>query len=63
MKQTIYSISRVLGVHRIAAAVNRRRPIILTFHGVTSDASDSLCNFEGLHLRRALFARLMEHVA
>ena len=63
MKETIYSISGAFGVNRLSASLHRHRPIILTFHGVTSDTSDSLCNAEGLHLRRSIFERLMQHVA
>ncbi len=63
MKQTIYSISGAFGVNRVSALFHRRRPIILTFHGVTSDLSDPVCNAEGLHLHRPIFERLMAHVA
>jgi peptidoglycan/xylan/chitin deacetylase (PgdA/CDA1 family) len=63
LKQTIYSISGAVGVNRVSALFHRRRPIILTFHGVTSDLSDPVCNAEGLHLHRPIFERLMEHVA
>jgi peptidoglycan/xylan/chitin deacetylase (PgdA/CDA1 family) len=63
VKQTIYSISHALGVNRLSASVHRNRPIILTFHGVTADVSDTICNDEGLHLHRPLFERLMKHVA
>lgn len=50
-------------MNRLSASFHRHRPIILTFHGVTSDSSDTICNDEGLHLHRALFERLMGHVA
>jgi peptidoglycan/xylan/chitin deacetylase (PgdA/CDA1 family) len=63
VKQTIYSISHALGVNRLSASFHRRQPIILTFHGVTADVSDTICNDEGLHLHRPLFERLMRHVA
>lgn len=63
MKQTIFSISGALGVNRLFAAWTRHQPIVLTFHGVTSDRSRPLCNHEGLHLESDLFERLMTHVA
>ena len=50
-------------MNRLSASLHRHRPIILTFHGVTSDSSETFCNDEGLHLHRPLFERLMEHVA
>ncbi|HET6463766.1 MAG TPA: polysaccharide deacetylase family protein [Candidatus Krumholzibacteria bacterium] len=63
MKQTLYSMTEILGVNRVSAALHRNRPVILTFHGVTSETSDTICNDEGLHLHRPLFERLMGHVA
>ncbi len=56
-------MTEILGVNRVSAALHRNRPVILTFHGVTSDASGTICNEEGLHLHRPLFERLMGHVA
>lgn len=56
-------MTEILGVNRISAALHRNRPVVLTFHGVTSDTSDTICNDEGLHLHRPLFERLMQHVA
>ena len=47
----------------LSASFHRHKPIILTFHGVTADVSDTICNDEGLHLHRPLFERLMKHVA
>lgn len=63
MKQTIYSMTEALGVNRLSAAFHHHRPVVLTFHGVTSDLSETICNDEGLHLHRPVFERLMEHVA
>src|SRR5712672_765337 len=63
VKQTVYAMTEALGVNRLSALVHRSRPVILTFHGVTSDLSDTICNAEGLRLHRPLFERLMEHVA
>jgi len=62
VKQSLYSMTEILGVNRISAALHRNRPVVLTFHGVTSDTSDTICNDEGLHLYRPLFERLMQHV-
>jgi peptidoglycan/xylan/chitin deacetylase (PgdA/CDA1 family) len=63
VKQTIYSMTEALGVNRLSAALHRTRPVVLTFHGVTSDLSETICNDEGLHLHRPVFERLVEHVA
>jgi peptidoglycan/xylan/chitin deacetylase (PgdA/CDA1 family) len=63
LKQTIFSISGALGVDRLFAFVNRSRPVVLVFHGVTAEAPGHLCNHEGLHLHLPIFERLMRFVA
>ncbi len=51
-----------LGLSRIFAHANRRHPVVLAFHGVTSDAPGHLCNYQGKHLHLPIFTRLMEHL-
>ncbi|HEU4929606.1 MAG TPA: polysaccharide deacetylase family protein [Candidatus Krumholzibacteria bacterium] len=63
MKQAILSISGVLGVDRLFAYLNRNRPVVLVFHGVTADPPGHFCNHEGMHLYRPLFEGLMEFIA
>lgn len=63
MKETIFSISGALGIDRLFAFVNRGRPVVLVFHGVTAEAPGHLCNHEGLHLHRPIFERLMKFIA
>lgn len=63
MKQAIFSISGVLGVDRLFAYLNRNRPVVLVFHGVTAEPPGHFCNHEGLHLYRPIFERLMEFIA
>ncbi len=63
MRQAIFSTSGALGIHRLFAFLNRNRPIVLTFHGVTATPPRNICNYEGMHLELPVFARLMEHVA
>ena len=63
MKQAIFSISRILGVDRLFAYLNRNRPVVLVFHGVTAEKPGHFCNHEGLHLYRPIFERLMELIA
>ena len=62
MKQAIFSISGVLGVDRLFAFLNRNRPVVLVFHGVTSEPPGHFCNHEGMHLYRPIFERLMEFI-
>lgn len=63
MKETIFSISSALGIDRLFAFVNRGRPVVLVFHGVTAEAPGHLCNHEGLHLYRPIFECLMAFIA
>lgn len=63
MKQAVFAISGVLGVDRLFAYLNRNRPVVLVFHGVTAEAPGHFCNHEGLHLHRPIFERLMEFIA
>ncbi len=63
MKQAIFSISSGLGIDRLFAYFNRRRPVVLAFHGVTSEVPGHVCNHEGMHLHRPIFEQLMEFIA
>jgi peptidoglycan/xylan/chitin deacetylase (PgdA/CDA1 family) len=51
MKQSLLALSDTLGVHRLFSFLNRDRP---TGH---------LCNYDGLHLYRPIFERLMRFIA
>ncbi len=62
VKNLIYNTPGTLTVARFFARINRRRPIVLAFHGVTSEAPGHLCNYQGKHLYLPIFARFMEHV-
>jgi peptidoglycan/xylan/chitin deacetylase (PgdA/CDA1 family) len=63
LKQTIFSISGAVGVDRLFAFLNRNRPVVLVFHGVTAEAPGHVCNHEGLHLHLSIFERLMAFIA
>ena len=63
MKHLLYNVSTALGLDRLFAFINRGRPIVLAFHGVTAKEPGSLYNYEGSHLYRPIFAGLMEHLA
>jgi len=51
-----------LGLDRAFAFLNRGRPIVLAFHGVTSDTSRSIHNHDGKHLHLPIFERLMRYM-
>jgi peptidoglycan/xylan/chitin deacetylase (PgdA/CDA1 family) len=62
MKHSFYNISSLLGLDRLFAHLNRNRPVVLAFHGVTAEEPGSVFNYEGAHLYRPIFSRLMEHL-
>lgn len=63
MRSFLYRLFARLGCYRVFAYANRRRPIVLAFHGVTADESDDRCNYQGKHLRASIFERIMTLVA
>jgi peptidoglycan/xylan/chitin deacetylase (PgdA/CDA1 family) len=63
LKQSIFAISEAFGVHRVFSFLNRDRPTVLAFHGVTAEPPGHLCNYDGLHLHRPIFERLMTFIA
>jgi peptidoglycan/xylan/chitin deacetylase (PgdA/CDA1 family) len=63
LKQAVFSISGAFGVNRLFAFVNRHRPVVLAFHGVTAEIPGHLCNHGGLHLYLPIFERLMTFIA
>lgn len=62
MKSLLYRIPGSSALSRTAARVNRRAPVVLAFHGVTSEPPGHLCNHQGKHLYLPIFTRFMEHL-
>lgn len=62
MRQTVYRVGGVFGLDRAFAFLNRGRPIVLAFHGVTADTSKSIHNHDGKHLHLPIFDRLMRYL-
>jgi len=62
VRQTVYRVGGVFGLDRAFAFLNRRRPIVLAFHGVTVDTSTSIHNHDGKHLQLPIFERLMRYM-
>ena len=62
MKSLLYKFPGSLALSSAAARANRRHPVILAFHGVTSEPPGHLCNYQGKHLYLPIFARFMEHL-
>lgn len=49
-------------VSRQFAYLNRKKPIILAFHGVTSEKPGNICNYQGKHLYLPIFSTMMEYL-
>ena len=62
VKSLLYQFPGSLRLSRVAAHANRRHPVVLAFHGVTSEAPGHLCNYQGKHLYLPIFNRFMEHL-
>jgi peptidoglycan/xylan/chitin deacetylase (PgdA/CDA1 family) len=63
MKRAFYNISSILRFDRFFAFLNRNQPIVLAFHGVSAETPGRIYNYEGSHLHRPIFQRLVEHLA
>ncbi|UCG51626.1 MAG: polysaccharide deacetylase family protein [Candidatus Latescibacterota bacterium] len=62
MRGALYSISNTFGVERLFTFLNRDRPMVLAFHGVTSEEPGHICNHDGKHLHLPIFTRFMEYL-
>ena len=62
MKSLLYNLPGSSALSRAAAHANRGTPVILAFHGVTSEPPGHLCNYQGKHLHLPTFAKFMEHL-
>ena len=49
-------------ISRQFAYLNRKKPIVLAFHGVTSEKPGNICNYQGKHLYLPVFAAMMEYL-
>jgi peptidoglycan/xylan/chitin deacetylase (PgdA/CDA1 family) len=63
MNQQFFDVSFALRLDRLFASINRARPIVLVFHGVTAEAPGSIYNYEGSHLYTPVFRRLVERLS
>lgn len=63
MKRRLHALTYSFGVDRLSAWMNRRRPMVVVFHGVTREAPGSLYNHDGKHLYLPIFEHLMGFLA
>jgi peptidoglycan/xylan/chitin deacetylase (PgdA/CDA1 family) len=63
VRNSIYRLGGMFGIDRVFSFLNRERPIILAFHGVTREAPGSIHNHDGKHLHLPIFRGLMQYVS
>src|SRR2546428_25009 len=63
LKEIAYWGLILSGLSWVAARLNRRKALVLLYHGVDAGTLHPVMNFDGLHVRRDLFERQMRHLA
>src|SRR2546428_9293730 len=58
-RQIIYWLLVLGGLAWLSARLNRRKILVLVYHGVHSGHADPVLNFDGMHVRERRFARQM----
>ena len=62
LRSIAYRIPEAVGIGRLFSSINRHKPIVLTFHGVTSEKPGNICNYQGKHLYIKIFSELMRYL-
>src|SRR2546425_4232397 len=62
-RQIIYWLLVLGGLAWLAARLNRRKTLVLVYHGVHSGHADPVLNFDGMHVRARRFARQMRYIS
>jgi peptidoglycan/xylan/chitin deacetylase (PgdA/CDA1 family) len=62
LKKLIYKMPGGPLVSRQFSYLNRKRPIVLAFHGVTSEKPGNICNHQGKHLYLPKFTEMMTYL-
>ena len=63
LKELAYWLLVLSGLCWVATRLNRRKLLVLLYHGVDSGSLDPLMNFDGLHVRRERFEQQMNYLA
>lgn len=63
LKETAYWFFILSGVTWIAGRLNRRKSLVLLYHGVDAGAPNPVLNFDGMHVRVTRFERQMRYLA
>jgi len=62
-RQVVYWLLVLSGLAWLAMRVNRRKVLVLAYHGVYTGPSDALLNHDGMHVRERRFVRQIRWVA
>src|SRR5437899_4035013 len=62
-RQIVYWLLVLSGLAWLAARLNRRKVLVLVYHGVHAGCAEPLLNFDGMHVRARRFARQMQYVS
>jgi len=62
-RQIVYWLLVLSGLAWLAARLNRRKVLVLVYHGVHAGCAEPLLNFDGMHVRARRFARQMHYVS
>src|SRR2546430_17055722 len=62
-RQIIYWLLVLGGLAWLSARLNRRKILVLVYHGVHAGHADPVLNFDGMHVRARRFARQMGYGA
>ena len=62
-RQIIYWLLVLGGLAWLSARLNRRKILVLVYHGVHAGHADPVLNFDGMHVRARRFARQMRYVS
>jgi peptidoglycan/xylan/chitin deacetylase (PgdA/CDA1 family) len=63
VRQVVYWLLVLSGLAWLAIRLNRRKVLVLAYHGVYAGPNDALLNHDGMHVRERRFARQIRWVA
>jgi len=62
-RQIVYWLLVLSGLPWLAARLNRRKVLVLVYHGVHAGRDEPVLNFDGMHVRARRFVRQMRYVS
>src|SRR6058998_3804137 len=62
-RHIVYWLLVLSGLPWLAARLNRRKVLVLVYHGVHAGRAEPVLNFDGMHVRARRFVRQMRYVS